>query len=421
MNFEFAITLIGPLVLIVNIVTMLLCFRPKRSLIFTIAVFAISAAAIQFIFNPIVMRTAFAPYGGVIIIPVMMLLFKGQTFQKLFAFFMSGQLSSMNVSIANVLVSSVASTERPGGQIAFFLLSMLLLGIYLTLVLRFGRRFFERLFVDDRHKVWALYSFGAAFSFFISSALQWQTVGALLYIVLILFILCSFCVLCYTVIKTHEKAASEYYAETLSLQMNAMREQTDAEKKYRKGMEILRHDMRHEMGVIMELYRTGKNAEAEAVYADWQTALTDTVSEPLCAEPMLNAVLTRFVRKAKDMGIHLFVNSNIPSEISLDTIKLSVVLANALDNALATADKVPDDNNRVIRVKLIQRGSQIGLEVANRCARPVVLDDRGLPITHDIEYGIGIRSIAAFAETNDYLLNFSFVENMLALRLVMAA
>ncbi len=110
MNFAFAITLIGPMVLIVNIVTMLLCFRPKHSLPFTIAVFAVCAAAIQFIYNPIVMRTPFAPYGGVIIIPVMVLLFRGQTFQKLFAFFMGGQLSSMNVSIASALVSLVTST-----------------------------------------------------------------------------------------------------------------------------------------------------------------------------------------------------------------------------------------------------------------------------------------------------------------------
>ncbi len=87
MNFELAITLIGPIVLVVNIVTMFLCFRPKYGLLFTILVFAVCAAAIQFIYNPIIMRTAFAPYGGVIIIPVMMLLFRGQPFQKLFAFF----------------------------------------------------------------------------------------------------------------------------------------------------------------------------------------------------------------------------------------------------------------------------------------------------------------------------------------------
>ncbi len=268
MNFEFAITLIGPLVLVVNIATMLLCFRPKHSLVFTIAVFAASAAAIQFIYNPIIMSTPFAPYGGVIIIPVMMLMFRGQPFQKLFAFFMGGQLSSLNVSIANLLVNLVTSTERPDGQIAFFVLSMVLLGVYLALVLRFGKRFFERLFVDDRPAVWALYSLGAAFTFFISAALQGQAVDPLLNISLKLFILFCFGVLCYTVISLHEKTADEQLAASLSLLMSAMREQTGAEKKHREDMEVLRHDMRHEMGVIMELYRTGQTALAEAVYAD---------------------------------------------------------------------------------------------------------------------------------------------------------
>ncbi len=247
----------------------------------------------------------------------------------------------------------------------------------MILVLRFGRRFFERLFVDDRTAVWVLYSFGAAFSFFMLSALQWPVVGALLYIALTMLILISFGILCYTVITTHEKTAGEHRAGTLSLQMSAMREQTANDRKHREDMEILRHDMRHEMGVIMELYRTGRTAEAEAVYADWQTALTDAMPALLCAEPVLNAILTRSLRRAKDRNIHMYMTSNIPGKLPLDTIKLSVMVANALENALAATDKVSEDDKRVIRVKLLQSGNQIGLEVINHCAAPVEFDEEG--------------------------------------------
>ncbi len=419
MNFEFAITLIGPLVLIVNIVTMLLCFRPKYGKAYTITAFAICAAAIQFLYNPLVMHTPFAPYGGVIIIPIMLLLFRGQTFQKLFAFFMGGQFSSMNVSLANVLVSSVTSTERPIGQIAFFLASLLLLSVYMTLVLRFGKRFFERLFVDGHPADWALYSLGAAFSFFMSSALQWQAVGALLYVALITFIIFSFCVLCYTIIKTHEKAAGEHHAETIGMQMSSMREQTDDEKKHRDDLEILRHDMRHEMSVIMELYHNGNAAEAEAVYADWQTALSEAVPPLLCAEPMLNAVLTRFERRAMGLNIHMNVNSNIPGEIPADIMKLSVMMANALENALSDVDEVQSDDKRIIQVKLLRSGEQISFEVNNYCAHPIEFDDNGLPISRDIRHDRGVRSILTYAEANGYLLKFSFNDNKITLRLVM--
>ncbi len=205
----------------------------------------------------------------------------------------------------------------------------------------------------------------------------------------------------------------------LLLQMNAMREQTDAEKKHRDDMAILRHDMRHEMGVIMELFRTGKDAEAEAVYADWQNSLSMAVPAVMCAEPVLNAVFSRFKRRADDMHIYIYVTSNIPGDISVDTISLSVMVSNALENALTAADKVPERGRREIRVKLIQSGTQIGLEVINPCAEPVEFNENGLPVTHRIGHGIGVRSIAAFAQENDYMLDFSESDSKFTMRLVM--
>ncbi len=418
MSVDIVINMIGPVVLIVNIASLFLCFRPKNGTLFTIAVLAAYGAAVHFLFNPFIMYTPLAPYGGVIMLPATLLLFRGQFFQIMFAFFMQSQLTSILVHIADASVGSALGIQNPIAPIIFFLLAMLLLSIYMAMVLRFGRKFCERIFVDGRRSDWVIYSSGAAFSFIVSATLNWQILGALLYIALLLFIVWSFGVLCYAIISIHEKSAQTHQAETLQLQMSAMREQTDAEKKHREDMEILRHEMRHEMGVIMALYRTGKAAEAETVYADWQTALDNAVPALLCAEPMLNAVLARFERKAKKQNTQLYVKSNIPGVLPVDAIKLSVMVSNALENALTAAVKVAEDNKRIIRVKLVKNGAQIGLEVTNPCASPVVFDENGLPVTNEIGHGIGVRSIAAFARDNDYMLNFSNIDGKFTLRLL---
>ncbi len=419
MNIEFAITMIGPIVMLVNIATMFLCFRPKRGIPFTLAVFVAAWAAIHFLYNPLVMHTPFAPYGGVILAPAMVLLFRGQTFQKVFAFFMGGQISSMQVSIADALVGSVTSTRSPSGQMAFFVLSMLLLGVYMALVLRYGKKFFERVFVDGRRGVWAIYAFGSAFSFLMAAVLQWTDVGAPLYLAMMLFILWSFGVLCHTIINTHEKAMRARHAATLQLQMDALDEQIDAEGKHHKDMETLRHGMRHEMAAIMELYRSGRAAEAETVYTDWQNTLQKAMPTILCREPILNAVFTRFRHRAEEKGIQLYVTSNIPETLPVDTIKLSVMVANALENALNATDEIPMEDKRIIRIQLIQDDGRIGLEVTNPCAAPVEFDKNGLPITREVGHGIGIRSIAAFAKNNDYLLAFSNADGIFTMRLIM--
>lgn len=404
--------------LLINIVSLFLCFRPKYGLPFTFAVFTVYGLAVHFLYNPLVIQTPFAPFGGIILLPAMVLLFRGQTFQKVFAFFMCGQLSSMQVSIADALISSIIGADSAIAQTAFAALALFLLGVYLVLVLRFGKRLFQRLFVDGRRSIWVLYSFGSAFSFFIAALLRWQDVGALLYMAMLLFILWSFGVLCYTIINMHEKATQAHQSETLQLQMDALREQIDEEKKHWGDMEALRHEMRQEMGVIMELFRTNKASEAEAVYADWQNTLQDATNVKLCAEPMLNAVLTRFARRARDKNIHLHIDSKIPEECPIDTIKLSVMVANALENAINATDEIKQTNKRIIRVKLIWENDQIGLEVINPCAAPVEFDGKGLPISNKRGHGVGVRSIAAFAHDNGSLLDFNYSRGMFTMRLL---
>ncbi len=411
---------LGPIVLVVNIATMTLCLRPKRDTRFTLLVLAAFAIAVHLLTSFMVNTypTA-ARFCGILFLPAMLLLFRGQAFQKVFAFFLTYQIGALPTHLADAITGFTVGYESTHALTLYLGLSLALLGVHIVMVLRFGRRLFERMFVDGRQGEWMLYSFGAFFSFLIVLSVAWYAVGAPLYFVFMFFTLWSVGVLCYTIINTHEKAAQEHNAETMALQMKAMREQTDSEKKHREDMEILRHDMRHEMGVIMELYRAGKTSEAEAMYADWQSVLTEAIPAQLCAEPILNAVLTRFKRKAKDKNIDLYVNANIPGKLHIDTIKLSVMVANALENALAATDKVQDDDKRAIRVKLIKNGQQIGLEIINPCAAPVTFDKKGLPVTNEVGHGIGVRSIAAFAQDNDYMLDFSNIDNKFIMRLVM--
>ncbi len=80
---------------------------------------------------------------------------------------------------------------------------------------------------------------------------------------------------------------------------------------------------------------------------------------------------------------------------------------------------MPENDKRVIRVRLVSSGDLIGLEVINPCAAPVTFSERGLPVASEIGHGIGVRSIAAFAKENDYILNFNNTERRFTMRLVM--
>ena len=107
---------------------------------------------------------------GLTFFPLIIWLFKGLFFQKVFAFFMQLTL----ISILNIIIGTIAVLFIPLGEYWFFLLliitALIILSLYLFLIWRFGRRLLEHLFSYGSKKEWALYSISAIVTLFILTA-----------------------------------------------------------------------------------------------------------------------------------------------------------------------------------------------------------------------------------------------------------
>ncbi len=413
--------IIGLVVLALSCITMLTVFKRKHKLSFIIL----------FLLATTVLTTLWRRFlrGGVFdwnalptffYLPVYIWMLTGSVRYKIFIYFTQYILLITQWYLVDAVVGAMELSDNINANFISFLILAVMFSGYIILIFKRGSVLVQRLLKSDNKREWTIYAFGAVFAFAFMTV-SYDFPGSLLqYIMGLVFVVWSLFILCYAIVNTHEKATHEHNADTLAWQMNAMREQIDAEKKHREDMALMRHDMRHEMAVITELYRTGKPDEAEAVYTDWQNTLQNSIPEDICAEPILNAVFTRFVRRAEEKNIQLYIDSNIRGEIPIDTIKLSVMVSNTLENALNATDKIRQEDKRIIRVKLIQDEGRIGLEVVNPCASPVEFDGKGLPVAREKDHGVGTRSIAAFAHDNDYMLDFKYADGKFTVWLVMA-
>ncbi len=287
MHIENARVFIGPIMQLANTLAIFLCLRPKRGMLFSVGTTVAYALMVHGILQ-LVLRLFGLPdifagsLIGMLFLPLDIWLFKGRTFQITFAFFITFQFNGLMAAVAEMLVGEIVGFHNDYAQEILLVLALLLLGLEMLALRLYGRRLFVRIFVDGGHLNWGLYSLGAVFSSVLVSLLQWQVLGGAMYTALVLFILLGIALSCYAIINTHEKAEQALLSESLLIQMDAMREQTEAEKLHRAALQILRHDMRHEAGVIMELYREGKAAESEAVFAEWMNSLNGAAPEKAC-------------------------------------------------------------------------------------------------------------------------------------------
>lgn len=149
------------------------------------------------------------------------------------------------------------------------------------------------------------------------------------------------------------------------------------------------HDLKHQL-TAMNLPEVSEQLLKNSGYAQMVTS----------GNPLLDALLHQKTERARqqDTALDLFVEQN--EYAFIESMDLCSVFGNALDNALEACAKLPDREDRWIRVKSAVIGGVWILKVENSCEK--------MPDSHEGEFrttkkdaanhGIGLRSIRYCAE-----------------------
>lgn len=165
----------------------------------------------------------------------------------------------------------------------------------------------------------------------------------------------------------------------------------------------LRHDMRHHLNALYDLLRQGKAEEAERYLQEIIGATERTETEWFCRDLTVNALLQNYIGRAREAGIACTVKAEC-GKLPLSPVDLTVILANALENAVRAAGET---NAPWLDVKIGVVGGSLAVEVENSCASVKFAGGKQnggvfLPASAFASErkggGLGLRSIAAAAE-----------------------
>lgn len=180
---------------------------------------------------------------------------------------------------------------------------------------------------------------------------------------------------------------------------------------------IERHDLRHRMKSILAMLENQEYEEAmEYIRASTQFFDTNKI-ERHCQNPILDAVFTSFFSDAAEYNIRIESSLAIPNEIPVDATDLSIVFANALENAIHACQKLPEEE-RIIKCKYVI-GPRHMFQVSNPYTGKVLLDANGRPTSHEDEHGIGTRSIMAFCDKYHAEADYKLDNGWFHLRIVL--
>lgn len=172
----------------------------------------------------------------------------------------------------------------------------------------------------------------------------------------------------------------------------------------------LRHDMKYHMSVIRGFVESRDYGELRRYLDSYQSELTalDTELPLFTQNQTVNVLAGYYARRAGAEGIQTQFSIQVPAELPVDHIHLTVLLGNLWQNALEACEGLPEGAERWIKTSIAVRQNKFMLRCTNSAAG-IRRDENGQYITtKGPEHGSGLTSVEDIVSLYDGFCEFGF-------------
>ncbi len=188
--------------------------------------------------------------------------------------------------------------------------------------------------------------------------------------------------------------------ELLAAQIDSIRHHISQVETLYQSIRAIRHDMANHLLTLESLYAKDRMEEAREYSAELKSALAGTAGGIASGNPVTDVILQEWKDAAEKRGIRFRSDFYYPTGSDINAFDLSVILNNALQNAVEHAAQ-PSGEEPLISVRAYHRNNAYLIEVANSFAGSLRWDaESGLPATSKEEkdgHGYGLPNIRRVA------------------------
>lgn len=177
----------------------------------------------------------------------------------------------------------------------------------------------------------------------------------------------------------------------------------------------IRHDLRHYLQMIDDYAAEGRTDKIQQYIHRIQAEIEETVVQQFCLNDSVNLILSSYARKAKQQGIQLDIEANLPQQLDARELDTCVVLANGLENAVHAAQGLDAPQ---IHVQCSMYADKIVIQIKNPYSGEVRFQGAMPQSTHQ-GHGLGTYSIRAICRKHGGVSSFQTADGVFTLRAVL--
>lgn len=339
--------------------------------------------------------------------------------------------TQFNLYLGITYLSDFCTTEDSGliYQIEYLLYRTILFGALLFFNFKYLRPRFRRL-VDILGKEWHVMTLAAFFFYVLEVVIlyvprfYWYEADNRWYLVASSYLV--FLGVYWLIFRSINTIVGRYEGQEreriLAHQNKIWEEQIEEQKNAVNAARRDRHDLRHHYDTLLSMLEGGKTREAVS-YLNTQTIRTEGEAlASVCEHPAANAILSRWLARARERGIKTEIEANIPASIPMDEVALVGILANAMENGVEGCLRTPEGIMRYINARiaysLYNGAGKLHIVVENPCRDDLVFEG-GFPKSEKPGGGTGTKSIAYAAERYNGMVEFTAQDGVFRTRVLL--
>ena len=191
-------------------------------------------------------------------------------------------------------------------------------------------------------------------------------------------------------------------SELLETQIEDTRRHIEQVENLYHDIRSLKHDMANHVMTLEQLYEKNEIRQAKEYTDSLKNALYDATKQVKSGNPVTDVILVEYQEKAHKKGIIFESSFFYPENEKLDALDVSVILNNALENAVEAAGAYKKNHEQShVRICSYRKSNAYMIEVVNSFEGVVEMNsDTGLPVTQKQTkgHGYGLSNIRQAAE-----------------------
>lgn len=318
----------------------------------------------------------------------------------------------------------LAACSLFGSTAAEVLVRIAVLMITLAVLLRWFSGTIAKLYSPDHRSPWMFGIIPVVYYLFDYAVGIYSSLWADTHRLVVEFLPCFLCIghilFCAVYYREYElKQQSEHKEQILRITVEQQTREVEMIRRSEQDIRRLRHDLRLLLNSLSSCIEHSDKETARKLIAGFSHQVETPSIKRYCENDTLNYVLSDYAARCQEKGIRFQPVIEL-SELTVDEILFSIILANALDNALNAQEGLTGEDGSSegdIRILLKNSSGKTLLSVKNTFREPPQFRD-GQPVSFRKGRGYGVQSILYITETLGGNCQFVIEDNRFVLRVV---